>query len=177
MDSVLLFDACAMRYSPEFPLAIKDFNLDLKKSMHIGVCGETGAGKSSILSMLFRFCELEQGCIRFTGNDISKMPLFQLRRRMQVVPQFPFLMAGSLAHNLDPFHQYKDHELKYAFNKIFGVKYDDGVLDANSYSRISVKKKTGYEELSAEELETINGRKSMVVASGADGATLRSSAL
>lgn len=48
---------------------------------------------------------------------------------MQVVPQFPFLMTGSLAHNLDPFHQYRDDELKYAFEKVFGATR---VVDADT---------------------------------------------
>lgn len=60
--------------------------------------GRTGAGKSSILNVLFRLNPLSGGCILVDGINIAKTSLRDLRTRFSVVPQTPFLFEGSLRY-------------------------------------------------------------------------------
>ncbi|KAK9791817.1 hypothetical protein WJX73_008914 [Symbiochloris irregularis] len=77
----------------------------------IGICGRTGAGKSSLLGALLRLTELEAGSIRIGGVDISGIPLMRLRREIGYIPQTAFLFEGTIRSNLDPMEKYPDREL------------------------------------------------------------------
>lgn len=62
----------------------------------VGIAGRTGAGKSSILGVLFQLIPLTGGSILVDGVNISKIPLRLLRSRLSVVPQSPMLFEGTL---------------------------------------------------------------------------------
>lgn len=102
------FKDVQMRYRPGLPLVLQDFNLHVKGGERIGVVGRTGAGKSSIMSTLFRLIELSSGSITVDGVDISKIGLADLRSRMAIIPQDPTLFKGTIRSNLDPFNTYDD---------------------------------------------------------------------
>ena len=105
------FRDVAMRYRPGLPLVLKDFSLHVRGGERIGVVGRTGAGKSSIMSTLFRLVELSGGQISVDGVDIAKVGLADLRGRMAIIPQDPTLFKGTVRSNLDPFGKHGDHEL------------------------------------------------------------------
>jgi len=105
-----LKDVC-MRYRPELPLVLKDLNLDIPAGTRVAVVGRTGAGKSSITSVLFRLVELASGSIILDGVDISTVGLQRLRRSLSIIPQDPTLFKGTIRSNLDPFGDYMDMAL------------------------------------------------------------------
>lgn len=99
-----------MKYRPELPYILKDINLDIKPHQRYGFCGRTGAGKSTIMSCLYRLVEFE-GRVTIDGVDISKLGLHKLRSKLCIIPQDPVLFAGSIRQNLDPFKEKSDELL------------------------------------------------------------------
>ena len=101
----------SMRYGTGLPLAVSAVDASVRAGERIGLCGRTGAGKSSLISLLFRLVEPCAGRVLIDGVDISTVGLMKLRRCMAVIPQQPLLMDGTLRYNLDPFGDFGDEEL------------------------------------------------------------------
>jgi ATP-binding cassette subfamily C (CFTR/MRP) protein 4 len=72
--------------------------------------GRTGAGKSSLITALFRIAE-PSGQILIDGLDILKLGLHEVRAKISIIPQDPVLFTGSVRNNLDPFQNYSDDEI------------------------------------------------------------------
>src|SRR5262249_56723945 len=66
----------------------------------VAVVGATGAGKSSLVGLLARFYDPQQGQILLDGVDIRRLRLCDLRRAVAVVPQDPVCLAGTIAQNI-----------------------------------------------------------------------------
>jgi ATP-binding cassette subfamily C (CFTR/MRP) protein 1 len=107
----IVFQNVEMRYRDGLPLVLKDLSMHVRAGERIGVVGRTGAGKSSIMSALFRLQELSSGAIVIDGVDIGKIGLHDLRSKLAIIPQDPTLFKGTIRSNLDPFHEHSDLEL------------------------------------------------------------------
>ena len=83
----------------------------------IGVAGRTGAGKSSLITALFRLAEPE-GSILLNGINILQLPLHKVRRHLSIIPQDPTMFACTLRENLDPFGEYSDEVIWSALEKV-----------------------------------------------------------
>ncbi|KAA6401149.1 MAG: putative Multidrug resistance-associated protein [Streblomastix strix] len=130
------FDNVTFRYRSGLPFVLKDVSFDLKGGEKIGVCGRTGAGKSSLLFALFRLVELDtklqpkmidittgflvendkieepnKGRVLIDGIDISKVDLSKVRRSIAIIPQDPTLFTGTLRYNLDIAGNRSDNEI------------------------------------------------------------------
>ncbi|CAM1332557.1 ABCC2 (predicted) [Pycnogonum litorale] len=99
-----------LRYEGSDSYALKDINFRIRNGEKIGVVGRTGAGKTSLVNLLFGFMD-HDGTITIDGVDISKIRLNNLRTKLSVIPQEPLLFIGSLRYNLDPFEEYVDDTL------------------------------------------------------------------
>ncbi|KAA6391444.1 MAG: ABC transporter: Multidrug resistance-associated protein, ATP binding protein [Streblomastix strix] len=129
------FDNVTFRYRSGLPFVLKDVSFDLKGGEKIGVCGRTGAGKSSLLFVLFRLVELDpklqpkmidlttgflvendpneepnNGRILIDGIDISKVDLSKVRKSIAIIPQDPTLFTGTLRYNLDIEGKYQNDD-------------------------------------------------------------------
>jgi len=107
----IVFDNVQMRYRDGLPLVLKGFDMRVRSGERIGIVGRTGAGKSSIMSTLFRLVELSGGKIRIDGENIAEVGLQDLRNGLAIIPQDPTLFKGTIRSNLDPFSQHTDLEL------------------------------------------------------------------
>ncbi|RLV95999.1 Oligomycin resistance ATP-dependent permease YOR1 [Spathaspora sp. JA1] len=110
-EGVIEFVKVNMKYRLELPLILKDLSFKVESCEKIGICGRTGAGKSSIMTALYRLSELESGRIMIDRIDISKIGLKSLREKLSIIPQDPVLFNGTIRSNLDPFNEHSDESL------------------------------------------------------------------
>lgn len=73
------FSGAVLAYRPGLPNALDAVSMEVLPGERVGIVGRTGSGKSTLFLALFRMVELNQGCIRLDGVDISQVPLSQLR--------------------------------------------------------------------------------------------------
>jgi len=81
-------------------VVLPDFSLDIRAGETVALVGHTGAGKSSIGKLIMRFYEFQGGEILLDGRDVRALDLGQYRLQIGLVPQEPFLFAGSVADNV-----------------------------------------------------------------------------
>ncbi|WP_298432446.1 ABC transporter ATP-binding protein [Geobacter sp.] len=79
---------------------LRGFNLTVRRGEKVALVGETGGGKTTVTRLLSRFYDVSRGSIRFDGTDIRELPLPDLRRRIGVVLQEPYLFTGTVAFNI-----------------------------------------------------------------------------
>lgn len=99
----VVFNSFEASYSSDSALVLKDIDLDIHFGEKLGICGKSGAGKSSVLSSLFHLLEYRSGKIQIDGIDISRIPRETLRARLNVIPQEPWwITTESVRYNMDP---------------------------------------------------------------------------
>ncbi|KAJ7126538.1 P-loop containing nucleoside triphosphate hydrolase protein [Mycena crocata] len=127
------FKNYSTRYRPELDLVLNKISLDIKPKEKLGVCGRTGAGKSSLLLALFRIIEGVEGSILIDGVDIQNIGLHDLRSSISIVPQMPDLFEGTLRENIDPIGQHDDVDIWVALGQAHLKEYVESLpegLDA-----------------------------------------------
>ena len=93
------FEHVSFAYTSERPL-IEDFNLEVEPGQTIAIVGQTGAGKTTMVNLLMRFYELDQGSISLDGRDIRRMSREELRRCFGMVLQDTWLFTGTIRENI-----------------------------------------------------------------------------
>ena len=93
------FDHVSFAYTPEKP-TLTNVSFAASAGQMIALVGPTGAGKTTIVNLLTRFYEINDGTIRIDGTDIRDMPKEALRRQLGIVLQDSFLFAGTVADNI-----------------------------------------------------------------------------
>ena len=129
------FRSVSMKYSPDDPYVLKNLNVLIKPNEKVGIVGRTGAGKSSLISVLFRLVDFE-GNIFIDDVDTKSVSLSSVRSEISIIPQEPILFSGSVRKNLDPFDEYGDEKI---WNVLEEVKLKDFIIDlpAGLYSNLS----------------------------------------
>jgi len=88
------------RYRPGLPAALRGFDLHIEPGRYYALVGSSGAGKSTILSLLLRFYEPEAGVIKLDGRDINTIKQSSLREQIGMVSQETFLFHDSILDNI-----------------------------------------------------------------------------
>lgn len=119
------FNHVNLAYRPGLPMVLKDFTVHIDPNEKIGICGRTGAGKSSIMVALYRMVELTSGNITIDGIDIRTLGLNNLRSKLSIIPQDPVLFQGTIRKNLDPFGLATDEQLWETLRRARIIKSED----------------------------------------------------
>jgi ABC-type multidrug transport system fused ATPase/permease subunit len=114
----VVFDGVCMRYRDNTPSVLNDVSFTAEAGTKVGICGRSGAGKSSLLAAMFRTVEPFKGHLWIDGIDVLTLPLQLLRSKLSIVPQDPILFKGSVRSNLDPFSQNSEEALWAALRRV-----------------------------------------------------------
>lgn len=127
------FKDVQLSYRPGLPLVLQNFTATIGANEKIGICGRTGAGKSSIMVALYRIAELTNGSISIDGRDISTLGLNNLRSKLSIIPQDSVLFDGTVRKNLDPFNEKTDEQL-------WSVLRRTNIIDAAEIEQVKAQK-------------------------------------
>jgi ATP-binding cassette subfamily B protein len=93
------FDDVSFSYDPDRPL-IQGLDLVAEPGQTVAIVGPTGAGKTTLVNLIMRFYELDDGAIRLDGRDISTVPRHELRSQIGMVLQDTWLFGGTIRDNI-----------------------------------------------------------------------------
>ena len=99
LDGEIRFEHVDFRYS-EQEKVLDDFSLTIDPGESVALVGHTGAGKSSIIKLVARFYEFQDGRLCIDNQDIRTLDLPDYRNQLGIVSQVPFLFAGTVAENI-----------------------------------------------------------------------------
>jgi ATP-binding cassette subfamily B multidrug efflux pump len=85
-------------FAPDWVL--RDVTFSIEPGETVAIVGHTGAGKTTLISLLLRFYDVQKGAVRIDGVDVKDMDLAELRSRFGVVLQDPFLFSGTIGGNI-----------------------------------------------------------------------------
>jgi ATP-binding cassette, subfamily B, multidrug efflux pump len=99
LDGTLAFENVDFSYIADTPI-LKDVSFRLNPQDTLAIVGSTGSGKTTIVSLMNRFYEINSGSIKINGHDIRQLDLASLRSRIAIVLQDVFLFSGTVLENI-----------------------------------------------------------------------------
>lgn len=124
----------SMAYRVGLPNVLHRITVTIRPEERVGICGRTGAGKSSLLAALLRMNDSHKGSIVIDGVDIDSIGVQDLRRGISIIPQESTMFLGTVRFNVDPACLHSDAEIWEAI-RLVGLKDTvdgmDGKLDFN----------------------------------------------
>ena len=100
LEGEIKLNHLTFRYPEAETDALTDISLHIKKGEHIGIVGRTGSGKTTLVNLLLRLFDTQDGSIMIDGKSIKEWPLKNLRNGMGYVPQDNFLFSDSIKNNI-----------------------------------------------------------------------------
>ncbi|KFI64256.1 ABC transporter ATP-binding protein [Bifidobacterium cuniculi] len=94
------FDDVVFRYEPEGRPILNLLDLHVAPGQTVALVGPTGAGKTTVVNLLSRFYDVEEGSVRVDGHDVRGVTLDSLRRQMGVMLQDTFIFSGTIRDNI-----------------------------------------------------------------------------
>ncbi len=110
----VLFDHVSFAYHSGRQEVVSDISFALKRGETLGIIGATGCGKSTIINLLIRFYDADEGIIRIDGDDIRGIPSEQLHRKFGIVFQNDVLFADTIGENIRFGRQISQEEVEKA---------------------------------------------------------------
>lgn len=99
IEGHVVFEDIYFSYEEDNPI-LKGINLEAQIGERIAIVGSTGSGKTTLINLISRFYNLDQGTIYIDGHDISKVTLSSLREQMGIMMQDSFIFSGSIMENI-----------------------------------------------------------------------------
>jgi subfamily B ATP-binding cassette protein MsbA len=97
---VVEFRGVTFRHTTALPPVLRNVSFSVAAGERVGIVGRTGAGKSTLVSLISRFGDPEEGAVLIDGNDVRDFRLTSLRRQVSYVLQEPILFSGSILDNI-----------------------------------------------------------------------------
>jgi subfamily B ATP-binding cassette protein MsbA len=94
------FEHVTFRYAPELPEVLRDVSFTIASGEVVALVGPSGAGKTTIASLLPRFWDVGSGRVTLDGHDVRALAFADLRGSIGIVPQEPALFSGSIRDNI-----------------------------------------------------------------------------
>ena len=104
---------------------LNDVGIDVESGGFLGIMGHTGAGKSTILKLIERFYEPQQGNVLINGRDINEFTIHSIRSRIGFVSQDPFLFFGTIRQNVAYAREFTDEEINLALSTAGALEFID----------------------------------------------------
>jgi ATP-binding cassette subfamily B protein len=108
-DEAVALEGVTFGYKPGVPV-LRDVSLHVRPGEKVALVGATGAGKTTVTSLLLRLYDFEEGQVRVLGRDVRSYDRRELRELFSVVPQDVFLFAGTVASNVAMSDERPDRE-------------------------------------------------------------------
>jgi ATP-binding cassette subfamily B protein len=118
------FKNVSFRYPMSGNYVLKNINLRIPKGTTLGIVGQTGSGKSTLINLIPRIWDTTEGNIYIDGFDIKKIPLKILRESIGIVPQESFLFSDTISRNISYSGDNMNMEEIIASSKIAGLYKD-----------------------------------------------------
>ena len=99
LSDKITFENVSFEYKKDVPV-LNNINLEVKKGQTLALVGNSGGGKSTIVSLIPRFYKIKEGCIKFDNTDIADFTIESLRDGISIVLQDNFLFAGTIRENI-----------------------------------------------------------------------------
>ncbi len=132
------FKNVSFRYGAHLPYVLKNMSFEIEPGEQVALVGRTGSGKSTIIGLLQRFYDIEEGEILIDGVNINKLSRTDLRQKLGVVQQDPFMFKGSIKDNVSLGDQRISEE---AIIKALKDSYSDGIVKKHGGLDAEVKER------------------------------------
>jgi ATP-binding cassette subfamily B multidrug efflux pump len=99
IEGRISFENTTFAYEPGRPV-LRDVDVEIEPGMTVALVGPTGAGKTTMASLIPRFYDVSEGAVKIDGRDVREFARKDLRSRMGIVLQEPFLFSGTIAENI-----------------------------------------------------------------------------
>ena len=99
LEGRIAFDRVSFNYVPDEPV-LRGVSFEAKQGQMVAIVGPTGAGKTTIVNLLMRFYDVDDGAVRVDGHDLRDVKVKCLREQIAMVPQDTFLFSGSVMDNI-----------------------------------------------------------------------------
>ena len=100
LDGSIVFRQVSFAYAGTARPAVQEADFTVREGETIGIIGPTGSGKSTLINLVPRFYDATQGQVMVGGQDVTQIPMTQLRQMIAVVPQKALLFTGTIEENL-----------------------------------------------------------------------------
>ena len=129
----LEFRNVTFSYNKTIP-TVEDISFRLKKGGTLGIIGGTGSGKSTLIQLLLRFYDPDEGSILLEGRDLRTIPPEELKKHFGIIFQNDFLMADTLRENVSFCRELKEDELKKAAESAQALPFIEALEDGFDYA-------------------------------------------
>jgi len=99
VEGKIAYEGVTFSYEPDQPV-LRDIDLNIEPNTTVALVGPTGAGKTTMINLLYRFYDPQKGRITVDGHDLRSVELESHRRQMAIVLQDPFLFSGTVKENI-----------------------------------------------------------------------------